>query len=173
MSIVYRQPTEATETFRAWLNTTVEARCNMAMTRSGEINETPVGTSYANNKVQVRRGGSTIILTPYAVQKLAYQLLLSQLNVAKVPKDLGIRTIDESLSHETGVCSVDLPALTVLGSSMTSSVSLWLSHEQSSVMSLLGQVTRLTAKLNRLTHWSNISNREIPHYKSFRRLTSA
>lgn len=173
MSIVYRQPTEATETFRVCINTTFEARCNMVMVRPREINETPVGNSYTNNKVQVRRGGPTMILTPYTVQKLAYQVLLSQLTVAEVPKDFELRTIDEYLSHETGVCSVDLPALTVLGSSMTSSVSPWLSCELSSVISLLGQVTRLAAKLNRLAHWLNISNREMPQHKSFGRLTSA
>lgn len=48
MSIVYRQPTEATETFRAWLQTTFQARCSTAMLRPREISETPVGTSYAN-----------------------------------------------------------------------------------------------------------------------------
>ncbi|KAG5663693.1 hypothetical protein KAF25_006278 [Fusarium avenaceum] len=94
MSIVYHQPTEATETFRVCINTTFEAHCNTVMVRPREINKTPVGNSYTNNKVQVRRSGSTMILTPYAVQKLAYQLLLSQLTVAEVPKDFELRTID-------------------------------------------------------------------------------
>lgn len=57
-----------------------------------------------------------MILTPYAVQKLVYQLLLSQLTVAEVPKDLvEVRTIDESPSHEADVCFVDLVRTDRLG----------------------------------------------------------
>ncbi|KAM0198575.1 hypothetical protein ACHAPQ_010963 [Fusarium lateritium] len=127
MTILYRKPTKATETLRTWLSTTFRARCNTVMVRPKEINETPVGTSYANfgnahlviqliiamyhananlnttdaqsllsyRKVRVRRG-STMIIAPYAVQELVYQLLWSQL------------TVDESPSHEADVYFVDL-----------------------------------------------------------------
>jgi hypothetical protein len=55
-----------------------------------------------------------MILTPYAVQKLVYQLLLSQLTVDEAPKDLvEVRTIDESprmSSPRSGTKSSSFPA---------------------------------------------------------------
>ncbi|KAF4467757.1 MFS monocarboxylate transporter [Fusarium albosuccineum] len=69
--------------------------------------EEDVQAALENVQVQIRRG-SVLIITGYAVQKNAYELLIWQLTPAEIPKELvEVRTIDESPSHEAHIVIVD------------------------------------------------------------------
>ncbi|RSL70209.1 hypothetical protein CEP53_001947 [Fusarium sp. AF-6] len=59
------------------------------------------------DKSRVRRP-SVLILTHYSVQKNAYQLLLRNMSVAEIPKELvDVRTVDDSPSHEADIVVID------------------------------------------------------------------
>ncbi|KAJ3525109.1 hypothetical protein NM208_g11782 [Fusarium decemcellulare] len=71
------------------------------------LNAEDVQAALENVQVQIRRG-SVLILTGYAVQKNAHELLIWQLTPVEIPKELvEVRTIDESPSHEADIVIVD------------------------------------------------------------------
>jgi hypothetical protein len=132
MSVVHRKHNQASKNFLDWVIKTFAGYHTYATTlliRPPNCNESMFGTSFSNEgnahfTVQLviqlyrdasvldardlSRRGSVLIITPYSVQKNYYDLLLSDVTEAEIPKSLvEVRTVDDSPSHEADIVIVD------------------------------------------------------------------
>ncbi|KAH6968675.1 P-loop containing nucleoside triphosphate hydrolase protein [Fusarium avenaceum] len=132
MSIVHSRHSQASKNFLEWVIKTFADHNTYSTTlliRPPNCNESMIGTSFSNegnahftvqlvtqlyrdaNILDARdlsRRGSVLIITPYSVQKNYYDILLSGLTAAEIPKSLvEVRTVDSSPSHEADIVIVD------------------------------------------------------------------